>query len=313
MKAVPKVQLRSKLPEPEKLAGMMLTNENVALLLEGDCDVFKPDGTPLLMLRRGAIPQAVRDKAYPSLHHLRKQTTDNRGKYSGASRVYDFHEDGSKTTNSRTRTAEGKRLLVASAIVGYYDRSGRFPFCRETAFTNKEPEKWAELLPMCEFVGELMKAVVPKRHQLQADQAKKSPDFVIGKTPFTTLTVNNNVAPAATHTDKGDYKDGLGIISCARVGQYTGAWLVFPEYMVGADLRDGDVIFFNSHDWHGVTPMIAESDDAERITVVYYCRQNMAECLPLAQELERAKARGIGAKTKERMGSDADIDEGDPE
>lgn len=311
MKTVPKIQLRSKLPEPEKLAGMMLTRENVAILLEGDADVFKPDGTPLLMLRRGSIPQAVRDTAYPALHHLRKQTTDNRGRYAGASRVYDVHEDGSKTTNSRTRDAEGKRYLVASAIVGYYDRSGRFPFCRETAFTNKEPEKWSELLPMCEHVSDLMREVVPKRFALQMAQARKSPDFVIGSTPFTTLTVNNNVAPAATHTDKGDFKDGLGIISCARVGKYEGAWLVFPEYMVGADLRDGDVIFFNSHDWHGVTPMIAESDGAERITVVYYCRQNMAECLPLVQELERAKSRGVGAKTKERMGMDDDI--GDPE
>src|SRR5678816_1667868 len=151
---------------------------------------------------------------------------------------------------------------------------------------------WSTIVPMIAHVDAIMKQLVPQRHLAQLNHVRRAPDYQIAKTAFTTLTVNNNVAPSATHTDKGDFKDGLGIISVVRRGVYTGASLVFPEYLVGVDLHDGDVLFFNSHDWHGVTEMAKQTLDAERISVVYYAREKIVECLPLAEELARAKARG---------------------
>ena len=293
MSRAPIIQLRSKYGKAEELAGKLLTERDVVVKLEGDADVYKPDGTPLCMLRRGGIPKGLSDNAYPALHELRKMTTDNRGIYAGATRLHAEFEDGSKSKNSRTRTADGKLLKVASAIVGYFDRQGgRFPFCRQTAFTGKEPEQWATVMPMVEHAGKLFKQVVPSRYERQLRECMKCSDYVIGSTPFTTLTVNNNVAPSATHKDAGDFKDGFGLITVVRRGDYSGAWLVFPEYLVGVDLQDGDAFFFNSHDWHGVTPMVSNSPDAERISVVYYMREKMINCLPLDEELARAKARG---------------------
>lgn len=305
--SVPVIQLRSRMGNPDALRGKVLTEADVTLLLKGDADVYKPDGTPLVMLRRRAIPKPLLAQAYPTLHELRKQKTDNRGAYAGATRTQAVFADGSLSKNSRTRDETGKRLLVASAVVGFYDRQGgRFPYCRQTAFASKEVELWSAALPMIEHVGQLFKKVAPTRWQNQMDECSRCPDYVIGSGPFTTLTVNNNTAPSATHTDKGDFKNGLGVISCVRRGSYEGAWLVFPEYGVGADLGDGDVIFFNSHDWHGVTDMEKMTEDydpkrhgphafesPERITVVYYFRERMTECLPIAQELARAQARGL--------------------
>lgn len=290
---VPTIQLRTRIANAEALRGKMLTEQDVHVLVQRDADVYKPDGTPLLMLRRGSIPKPVLEHAYPALHELRKQKTDNRGAYAGATRTYAQFEDGTASKNSRTRTADGKRLLVASAVVGFYDRQGgRFPFCRQTAFAAKEVALWNTVVPMVEHVGNVFKQVAKPRYDAQMRECAKCPDYVISNTPFSTLTVNNNVAPSATHTDKGDFKGGLGVISVVRRGYYEGAWLVFPEYMVGVDLQDGDVLFFNSHDWHGVTPMFEQADGAERISVVYYLREKMVDCLPPADELARAQARG---------------------
>lgn len=289
----PTIQLRSRINNPAFLRGKMLQESDARILLHGDVDVYKPNGQPLLMLRRRAIPHSLTNNAYDALHFLRRYKTDNRGMYAGAARQQTQFADGTLSKSSRTRQEDGKILHVASAVVGYFDRQGGwFPFCRETAFTASEVARWGTITPMVEHVADLFKQVAPKRYEAQQEACSRCRDYVIGTTPFTTLTVNNNVAPSATHTDKGDFKDGLGVISVVRRGYYEGAWLIFPEYAIGADLNDGDVLFFNSHDWHGVTPMFEQSAKAERISIVYYMRARMVECLPPEQELARAQARG---------------------
>lgn len=287
------VQLRSKVMHAERFSGKLCTEEDVSLKLEGDVDVYRPDGAPLVILRRGAISTELLDVAYPALHELRKFKTENRGKYTGAIRSPVKYKDGTYSKNSRTRRLDGKSLQVASAIVGYFDKQGgRFPFCRETLFTSKHVNAWKTIVPMAQRAGELFRETVPDRYVKQCEAiAKCNPAYVIEGTPFTTLTVNNNVAPAGVHKDAGDYKDGLGVISVLRRGQYKGGWLVFPEYRIGADLQHGDVIFFNSHDWHGVTAMADMSEDHERISVVYYMREKMMKCMSPAEQLKMLKGK----------------------
>lgn len=66
------------------------------------------------------------------------------------------------------------------------------------------------------------------------------------------------------------------MISCVRRGTHGGAVLSFPEYGTGVELDDGDVLLFNPHEWHGVTPFEGElSEDHERISIVYYLRERM--------------------------------------
>lgn len=289
MKATaPKIQLRSRVANADDLRGKMVLESDVSMMLVEDADVFKPDGDPLLMLRKGGIGSDLGEAAYAALHSLRRNTTSNRGSYAGAQRSKKIFADG---TESKT----GRLTTVASAIVGYFDKQGgRFPFCRETAFTAKEVDAWSTILPMIEAGARLFEEVAPTRYAKQlAACAECPPEFVIGRTPFTTLTVNNNVAPAATHKDAGDYKEGLGLISVVRRGSYSGAWLVFPEYRVGVDLQDGDALFFNSHEWHGVTPMVKHSDDAERISIVYYMREKMRLCKPPGEQLEELRSRQL--------------------
>lgn len=292
------VQLRTRAPDAKKLAGKVLGASTAKLLLTGDCDVYKPDGEPLVLLRRGALDPVMLDAAYPALHALRAYKTDNRGAYTGLVRVAKTRFlDGSKSKSTRTMDEDGKTVSVASAVVGYFDKQGgRFPFCRETAFTAKEVAKWRTLLPMARVVDGLFSKLLPVRHTKQLEACACAPsEFTIAGTAFTTLTVNNNVAPSGVHKDKGDFKHGFGIISVVRRGEYEGALLLFPEYYIGVDLQHGDVLFFNSHDWHGVTPMVKKSEDAERISVVYYMRAAMVECRPPGEQLEALRGQqGLG-------------------
>jgi Oxygenase domain of the 2OGFeDO superfamily len=288
------VQLRSRVADVARRAGKPVHEQDVKVLLTGDADVYKPDGQPLCLLRRGAISPEVCEGAHGALVALRAFASGNRSTYGGGTARQRTKKDGSlsRSTSMHDPVTGVQLPPVLSSIVGFFDRQGgRFPFCRENAFVGKEPEKWKTLLPMVDRVAELFAQEMPTRYGKQQALAEKThPAFRIGKTPFTTLTVNNNVA-GAIHQDKGDYKDGFGIISCVRRGIYQGGWLVFPEYEVAADLQDGDVIFFNSHDWHGVTPFHDTQAGYERISIVYYFRTKMTECGSPAEEIARARKR----------------------
>lgn len=285
-----KVQLRSRVERP-KFAGYRVKPTDAPILLEGDAAVYKPDGEPLVLLRRGRLSGPELERARPQLRYLKKYTSEGRATYGGAAFVPSVtFADGVVSKSARPKTADGTYLKTASAIVGYFDRmGGRFPYCRATRFTGSEAERWEELMPFTLLAAEEFKREMPERYRTQAQLAARcKPDYIIRGTPFSTLTVNNNVI-AATHKDAGDYKDGFGLIAVARQGHYRGGWLVFPEYGVGVDLRDGDLLYFNSHDWHGMTPFEGAEEGHERISVVFYLRERMVRCGTPAEEIANAK------------------------
>lgn len=272
----------------------MVTEKDIHVLVAGDVDVYKPNGDPLIMLRRRSISEEVLDAAHPNLRYVaQRYRSDNRGKYAGAARSSVVYKDGTVSKSSRTRTPDGKPLNIESAAIGYFDRQGgRIPFCRATAFTANEVEKWKHIVPLTRSVAEVFRGALTKRYEVQMVVARATPsEYVIKGTPFTTLTVNRNIA-GRIHKDAGDFKGGFGCLSVFRSGTYKGGVLVFPEYGVGADMGHGDVILFNPHDWHGVTDFYDTEKDFERISVVYYYRERMQNCLPAAQELARVRDRG---------------------
>ena len=194
-----RIQLRSRVPiaKVEARYGSHATHDDYDVLLHNDCKVFAPDGSLLCALVRGGMEPELVQAAYPALHHLRRYKSDNRGNYAGQSeRVVKQNSDGTVSRTTRS-------LQVASAVVGFYDRYPRIPFCRQTAFTAKEAEKWATIVPLAQQVSQLFQATVMDRYKVQKDYvAGISPDFVIPGTVFTTMTVNNCV-PAAYHQDAG--------------------------------------------------------------------------------------------------------------
>lgn len=282
----------------DKYKGAQVQPEMINIKIEGPTRLLKPNGKPLCVFLPGAAKE-ISDELYPDFSAIR-MTTNNRGLAAGGERV---KREGRKRTGAPP---------VMSAILGTFDKVGAQQYCRLTAFTAQQVEKWHRLLPFFDRISELFEENVPERYAAQMVAVQNThPDWVIEGTPFTTITVNNTY-PTGIHTDKGDLDEGFSTLAVMRRGNFTGGWLTFPQYGVAADMQDGDVILMDAHEWHGNTPLecghcgenlrkpghvceeMAVGGDPdlspERVSVVSYFRTDMVECGSLSEEqAERAR------------------------
>lgn len=304
--------------ETDKFGGKFLENEQFSLLLEESADVYKPDGTPLIIFRKGILSKKACRAAYSSLRGA-ATVTDNRGYASGlaeqdeaiSNAVRDgkargriIKKDGtvSRTSRAFNRTTPGMRgdtdvKPIKSGIVGYWERNARFPYCRMTAFNANTPELFAKAMPLILEINEKFKELHPERYKAQLKIAQKSPDFIIQGTAFSTITVNKNWRTAC-HKDKGDFEKGFGVMTAFRAGEYTGGYLVFPKFRVAVDMRTTDLLLADVHEWHGNSPLIGIEGFYERLSLVMYYRQNMRYCGSAEEELNRVKTRKKGDPLK---------------
>jgi hypothetical protein len=168
---------------------------------------------------------------------------------------------------------------VNSGIAGWFDRYPRIPYGRATSFTQKNPEKFAMAFPFLQTLAQGFKQLLPWRYNNQMEAAKKiDQEFLVPGTPFTTVTVNKTFRTAA-HYDAGDLTTGLSnLLTLSNNGNYSGAYLVAPEYRVAVDVRPGDLLLINNHEvMHGNTPIVCHDEEAERISLVCYFREKMLE------------------------------------
>lgn len=271
----------------EEKIGKVLSEDDYNLKPTRDCTILKPNGQPLCIYRPGLIPPELRESTWPILHEFKNDTTTNRGLASGTPRI-----DG-----------PGKRsyaMAVPSAIVGAFEAQGPKQFCRLTAWTGRETEKFKVMWPLLEFIGRALEADVPDRWAAQmAAVADTHPDWVIPGTPFTTVTINNTY-PTGVHKDAGDLDSGFSTLAVLRRGDFKGGVLVFPEYRVGVEMQDGDLLLMDAHEWHGntdfdppvkrsMTGKIEEDPGFERISVVSYFRTKMVACEGATDEADKRR------------------------
>lgn len=291
------LRLRSRVAEAairETIAGKILDAADFDVLLTGPTRVWKPEGRPLCIYLPGAIAEhSQEEQIYQVLHSLRNLTSSNRGMASGTRRLRRGTEE-----QPATRT---ESMAVASAVVGAVDPMGQQRYCRLTAWTGKHLPEWETLRPLLRTVAGHLAEHVPDRYANQAAVAAKTdPAWVVPETPFTTITVNNTY-PTGVHTDKGDLDEGFSTIAVLRRGTFTGGQLVFPAYRVAVDMKDGDLILMDAHEWHGNAAITCacgerrngccETCGAERISVVAYYRTKMAACGTPEEEHTRAANR----------------------
>jgi hypothetical protein len=168
---------------------------------------------------------------------------------------------------------------VMSGIAGWYDRYPRIPFGRATSYTAREPEKFAMAYPFLQSLAKGFKELLPWRYNNQMEAAKKLDSrFLVPETPFTTITVNKTFRTAA-HYDAGDLTSGLSnLLVLSNNGNYSGGYLIAPEYRVAVNVRPGDLLLINNHEvMHGNTPIVLNDEQAERISLVCYFREKMLE------------------------------------
>lgn len=277
--------------------GRIVTDTDFNAVLTGPARLRGPDGKLLAVYLPGVLADAM-DTAWDTLSSIRI-VTDNRGAASGTPREQ-------RGDQKRTRT---RRIM--SATVGAVDpgpsvtrAGGRLPVCRLTAWTGKHLPEWTALEPLFQQIAGHYAEQVPERYAAQLAVAEAThPDWVIPGTPFTTVTVNNTYS-TGVHQDAGDLPEGFSTLAVARRGNYSGGLLVLARYRVAIDLRHGDLLLFDAHEWHGNTAMVCPHpgshvdatgqlwrpcpEGCERVSLVTYYRTKVQGCASAAEEAERA-------------------------
>ncbi|MEX0784677.1 MAG: hypothetical protein WD557_18735 [Dehalococcoidia bacterium] len=252
---MPRIVRRVMIPESDEWVdaqeGAELDHRHYDLPVIGrhSTDVFKPDGSPLLLFRKRALDPAICEQARPA---LRK-----------AGRAHSPHRD------------------LYSRIIGYY-RDNEQSNCRLTAFTRDNLPEWGNVLPFVRAVNTVFRRELPSRYKVQRRIAYQTDrEWTIADTAFTTVTVNlwdaTHDARTKVHRDDGDLPDGFGVISILRSGQYSGGQLIFPKYRVAVDMDTTDVLLCDVHEAHGNAPLIGEPG-WERIATILYYVTSMREC-----------------------------------
>jgi len=177
---------------------------------------------------------------------------------------------------------------VNSLIAGYFDKPKvsekseilkmhKIP-CRTTAFTEQNFDKWVRVLPMIQKLDTLYSKFAPDRHAEQLAVASATPDFQIENTAFSTVTVNYNWRTAC-HKDSGDYHNGLSVIIVATEGDYHGGYLGYPKFKIAVDVRNGDFILKDPHQYHCNTKLEPLSNlPFTRLSMIFYYREKINKC-----------------------------------
>ena len=193
---------------------------------------------------------------------------------------------------------------VASNPIGFYEESKNFAKlpCRLTHFTRVNYDKYTDGLPFIQRIDQCFKKLIPEAHQKQLCKANEKSHLKIPKTCFSTITINRNFR-TALHRDAGDYKEGFGNLTVIERGKYHGGYTCFPQFGIGVDVRRGDFLAMDVHQWHTNTPIYETEEDKAfneamepafkdnpevgtvgiynkytRLTFVCYLREKISQC-----------------------------------
>ena len=239
---------------------------------KGDIDVFWKDDNGgekiLFKIRRGVIPKDMHNKIREIYEPFVKKGDNkhNQGFISDISKKYGYRSSKSK-------------------ISGYFDKSYQqlnkhfetINVCRTTSFTRDNFEEWKKAIPFFERIGKIYKELAPEHHRKQCSLFKHCPPGMrIGRTPFTTITTNYNWRTAC-HKDRGDYRLGMGNLTVLGDNTFEGGYLGFPQFKVAVDVRPGDTVIMDVHQWHCNTELDA-NENRVRLSFVSYFREKMVNC-----------------------------------
>lgn len=175
---------------------------------------------------------------------------------------------------------------VYSGVGGSMDRYPRIPFCRQTAWTSANKEKFEQAFPLIHKASNIFKKELPIRWAGQNEFAQKlDQEFRIGESVYSTVTINKTFRTAC-HRDAGDLCESIGnsprgfsnLTVVTNGKNFDGFYLCFPEYRVAANIQNGDFIMMDAHKIHGNTPLITCDEGFERLSLVFYFREKMLEC-----------------------------------
>lgn len=197
-----------------------------------------------------------------------------------------------QTTNYAT-SKRTSGTLTTSRVFGFMPRRTLLAdYCHESDLKAVGAKQSAILKDFSKnleaFYGEFFPDVLAKHYQ--TIEEKILPEWRIAGSPFTSGIVNKN-NPLKYHRDAGNFK-GLFSNMVAFKKDVQGGRLCLPEFGIKFEIADNTLLIFDGQKYvHGVTPIIKKTASAYRYTVVWYSLEQMWNCLPLGEEVERIRAK----------------------
>jgi len=259
----------------ERHKHQFVTPSLIDIIINDDADVYTDDNRLLMKFRKGKLSTDKIDTFYENMIDFARTKSTNRRLTSGV-----------RTKKHSNSDKKEKDIAAMTNIVGYFDSLGPSqkmllkkhgiklnPAVRETRFNMLYPDKFKKLIPLIREIDTYYEKIVPDHYKRQHRKAKQT-YFKIADTAFTTVTTNVNYK-TTIHTDRGDDAEGFGNLVVIERGKYTGGETCFPQYGVGVNVRTGDVLFMDVHEWHGNLPIRLENKDAVRLSIVCYLRHRL--------------------------------------
>jgi len=277
-------------PVPQQARPEDFDPENLVKPYE-DAEAFKEDGSLLFRVIANAFELGHVARAYEHLKTVNGDPT-SRPEVTGGGQETRKRTDGSASNikaSSPEKVAEYKKKGSKADFLGYMDWQPRFPYCRQTAWTARNPEVLKNCWPLINAADRIFKDLIPDRHEFQADHIDEHLDFTLGVTAFSTMTVNKKLS-TTYHRDEGDLLGGFGVMF--TLGKFTGGQLVFPAFRCAVDYQPGSIILADVHETHGNLDNIV----GDRITCVLYARENINKCGTAEEEEEKARGMAVHAR-----------------
>ena len=283
----------------KKKEGAFFKEKDFKNIINSNCDVYYLQGKKKVLLarfRKKVIPDKLCHIAFQELSETAKKLHDNRGAAGGALDTKklpgyvnkDAMYKRSKYVIRGYKSLKNNKLVeqiignqVSSNIIGFYDKPDRnlgqgAPPCRLTQFNKNNMEKFEKVTPFIQSINQQFKKLIPKEYKKQYQCAQET-NFVIDKTAFSTVTINYNWR-TALHQDSGDFKGGFGNLVVCEEGKYQGGYTGFPQFGVAFDVRQGDFLAMDVHEWHCNTNIKGRKNSYGRMSVVCYLREKMLRC-----------------------------------
>lgn len=274
-KTVKEVVVKAKLTneEIEAKEGQYFDEEDVDTIYDEDVDIYAetPEGKKLLAkLRKQVIePDMIKTgweafwiTASPSRNRgAAAGPIDVKGKYWKDKRPTEIKGWSAKYNLDGTVSKMRVNNNVFSSVLGYFDAT---PFmklpCRLTSYTMRYWKYYKHGLPFIRAIDTCFKTLVPDRYNLQRKAAEEKPLLHIHDTAFSSVTINRNFR-TALHRDAGDFREGYGNLSVIERGQYHGGYTLFPQFKIGFNVRTGDFLAMDVHEWHCNTKLYETEED----------------------------------------------------
>ena len=293
--------------------GDYFDEDHYKIILNKNADVYTDDGKLLIKFRKNVLDKELGKKTAKLLKKAARKKHENRGASAGpldrnklSNYIGEFVNKGKfrtkfKSSKTGILSKQATSNLSPSNIIGFFDKpdrnlKGKGAPCRLTAFNRDNPEVWKQVEPFLQLCDQQFSILTPDRHDKQLKQAQSVPEFAIDGTAFSTITINYSWR-TALHRDVGDLVEGFGNLVVLKdptnENDYTGCCTGFPQYGVAVDVKHGDFLAMNVHEWHCNTEFNPVNTEIKgkfnkrertngwyfnRLSMVCYLREKMARC-----------------------------------